>query len=79
LMISENTHSGSGKVRVSDDRCLPGVFSVRGGATLADFVLGVLSSEVKTIRLTFGTSFIWQWRLPSRFLVEGIIWRLKLL
>lgn len=43
-------------------------------ATLADFVLGGLSFWGENPR-----SCTWQWWLPSRFLVEGIVWRLDLL
>jgi hypothetical protein len=40
--------------------------------------LAVSISWVKTLGLTFG-GCTWQWRLPSRFLVEGIVWNLDLL
>jgi hypothetical protein len=50
-------------------------------ATQANFVLGgafeirVLDLGVKTLGLAFD-SFTWQLQLSSRFLVEGIVYRL---
>jgi hypothetical protein len=43
-----------------------------GSATLSDFVLGGLSFfRVKALKLAFG-GCVWQWRLTTCFLVEGI-------
>ena len=57
-----------------DDWNFAAVISTSGAATLADFVLGGLSFWDENPR-----SCTWQWWLPSRFLVEGIVWRLDLL
>ena len=56
-----------------DDWNFAAVISTSGAATLADFVLGGLSFWGENPR-----SCTWQWWLPSRFLVEGIVWRLDL-
>jgi hypothetical protein len=41
--------------------------------TLTDFVLGGLSFLGENPQAGL-RGYTWQWRLPSRFLVEGIVW-----
>jgi hypothetical protein len=76
VMISWSICSGMGEVCVSDDRCFSAVFSTSGEAMTSSMVVSI--SRVKTLGLTFG-GCTWQWRLTSRFLVEGIVWSLDLL
>jgi hypothetical protein len=70
VKISRSTHSSSVEVCVPDDKVLAAVFSTSGEAKTTSLAVSI--SRVKTLGLTFG-GCTWQWRLPSRFLVEGII------
>jgi hypothetical protein len=51
--------------------------SQRGMATLTSFLAASVSEE-KILGL-ISVASTWKWRLSSRFLVGGIVWRLDLL
>jgi hypothetical protein len=70
VKILGRTCSGSGEVCASDNLHFLAVFSMSGEAMTSSMVVSVF--KVKTLGLTFGGS-IWQWRLPNRFLTEGIV------